>query len=150
MDEFRRIRFLYPPIILFAALTWALKPGQILAVLARKDLNWPEVFVGGGAVVVVSGYVIGTVSILFLHIVTRGKTDVPMSKDNVETLWREWRRKEEEALGAKDEMCVVASFDHAVLPERLASWLDRRWNAYNTSAHTVTALILGVCPRIAL
>lgn len=156
MDEQRQIRFLYPPFVMLASLLWGihLDHNTSLASLLQNRIpsgsEWSGVIgivLGGGAVVIVFGFVIATISISLLRLIFLIRSlctcrwthfEATVSSDCLKLLWPK--------LGLPnpvDEckmLYAVVTFDHERLPRRVHEWLRRRWSAFLISSHSVVAL----------
>lgn len=156
MDEQRKIRFLYPPLVMLASLLWGihLDPNTNLASLLQNRIfpvsDWNGIIgivLGGGTVVIAFGFVISTVSISFLRLIflirgcwTGRKVDfeATVSSRCLKLLWAK--------LGLPQPpddskmLYAVVTFDHEKLPRPVHEWLRRRWSAFLISSHSVVAL----------
>jgi hypothetical protein len=164
MDEDRRIRFLIPPLLFVASLLLGAFVDQSTRDLIVKVFNssespdWPKLLIGliagGGIVVVVVGYVIGTFTYFVLRLVFYIKALVKKFKGprfhesalSDEAFCMLWKRLD--APGEPDrkqELSAVVVFDHGVLREGhgIHRWVFRRWNAFSIGANSITGLVLS-------
>jgi len=173
MDEQRRIRHLYPPVYLAAALLWAWHRSQIETARFyrhgwRETLRplqeaigpdgWPQaltLLVAGGALVLSAGFVIGTLSFLLLRgaswCVRLGARKKSKKSWRLEAVMSEkgQRRVLRHHFGLRGTLrergpFLVAAFDHQRIGPGLRAWIDRRWNAFHLNAHSATALLLAM------
>lgn len=156
MDEQRQIRFLYPPFVMLASLLWGIHrdPNTSLASLLQNGIlsgsEWSKVIgivVGGGAVVIVFGFVIATISISLLRLIflirslcTRRWTyvEATVSSDYLKLLW--WKLGLPNPVDERKMLYAVVTFDHEKPPQRVHEWLRRRWSAFLILSHSVVAL----------
>lgn len=152
MDKERQIRFLYPPIIL---LGWLLlgfvfddhksfsNLVQVLKSVTTKEMiAW---IAGGGLIVIVLGYLIGTLTLSFLRIIfikRRGSYEIS-KKTNYEEI-KKVIFKDNSDISDKERLFLVVTYDHEFLPIAIHKWLQRRWQSFNTAANSVTAIILSM------
>jgi hypothetical protein len=148
MDEPRNIRFLIPPFFFFLSCVAAgyfsgidfaarLKPleaEQILAIAAAI-----------GAATLPIGYLLTSISILLLHVLARffeARTyEAHLSDDAFERVWKAVHAGP--TSNRRSELYAVVTYDHALLPAEIHSWIQRRWNSFNIAAHSCTAILLS-------
>ncbi len=155
MDKDRQIRFLYPPLVLvgFWLLAVKLDPNRTLSsflpnLVAGGGLTAGEliaVITGGGAVVLVAGYLIGVVSVVSLRV-----TFAICRRKTYEVQWsRAWHRLVAKKVGLSNDgdseiLYLVAILDHLLIPKEMHSWVFRRWSAFNVAIHSCAALVLAL------
>ena len=185
MDAERQIRFLYPPFFLLASLAygWHLD-GKSIDDFFYKTGSTEEsaqttggngfipLLVAGSVFVIVTGYFIGTVSMLsrwFLINVFALLVRGLRRARNKPLPWK-WSEAFEKSSWVRDEavlsdialsgierhLCLpreldrsyalyaAASFDHGHLAKGIHDWLTRRWNAYNISVNSIAALVMAL------
>lgn len=146
----RQIRFLYPPFILLGSL--------FLGVCFDKTLSWGIIkanfgatnnlvgtIIGGGILVLVSGYIIGTITITALSVFfirNNGIYEVNSKQkfDKIGEIILNPGGKIED----NEKLYAFVTFDHKFLPDNIHEWIQRRWSSFHTSANAVTSLVLSV------
>lgn len=153
IDPERKIRFLYPPFFLLASLLLGLyfDPNRSLNdILPIMGSDWIKVIVGaligGGLIVIVAGFFIGTISLCILRLAFKvfGKRqhEAVLSQGCLEQIWKQLH-----ATGApcqNQTLYAAATFDHELLPKGIHDWLTRRWNAFNISVNSGVAFALAL------
>jgi hypothetical protein len=148
MDEFRKVRFLYPPLVLAGAIALAFYfdpyesiQGRYFSSPGRDPTFVWTILIGGGTGILAAGYVLGTASVVLLRLWPKGYYDAAVLPQDRPTLWtRVGRHGSPESA---QDLSAVAAFDHGVLPAGLREWINRRWQAFNLSVHTTLALLLA-------
>lgn len=154
MDQDRQIRFVIPPFFLLASLFLGAYLGGV-NLQPFLNLDSAESILGllaATAVIVMPlGFLIGTISILFLRFMgwvatvmcscRVGFYEVRLSKDAFESIWKQVSADEQQ--DPKKVLYVAATFDHELLKPGIHAWIMRRWNAFNTAAHSSVALVLA-------
>ncbi|MBI4738270.1 hypothetical protein HY772_01695 [Candidatus Woesearchaeota archaeon] len=157
MDQNRQFRFLIPPFFFIASL-------YLGAYLHEKHpfIFVKEMGVGGVAAITASllplGFLISTISIVLLKQFWKNY-EADISKESAERIWKKLEISKnisafeageiknfqnEEYKKANLNIYITATFDHSLLPTGIHEWIMRRWNIFNASAHSVTALILSL------
>jgi len=162
MDQNRQIRFFIPPFFLIGSVFLAdslscLNLFHRIAELLGKD----TLAIAGalGASTIPLGFLIGTISVGILKIVSFVMSNCclsnwnnewegwdiesPISNDACRKIWPQldiWTKSEVEF---KNRFYISATFDHGILPERINKWTMRRWNAFNTNVNCLSALGLS-------
>lgn len=157
MDEDRRIRFLVAPVLFVVSLgfgVWADPTCHLITRVTLTTTEWSTVIgllAAGSVIVFVAGYIIGTLTYVFLRLAFKLRP-------------RSWGRFHEVALGAAlkpaldklradgnqssgPELYVGVALDYSILAqehEGVHRWLMRRWNAFSIAATSMTALVLSI------
>jgi hypothetical protein len=161
MDEDRRIRFLVAPMLFLASILWLswLNDGWVAHVFDAGENRSKsiEIIAGGGVIVFVAGYVIGTLTQVvlrkgfpYLHKLPYFKSkmsgregakfrEAGLTEDALDKVWKRLEVPEvPELFPRRDwELWAAAAFDHAVLYNKyngVHRWLLRRWTAFNIAA----------------
>jgi len=169
MDEDRRMRFLLAHILFVASLAWgALSDHDFLVAFptrlhwwcswCKADGDWSKLIglvAGGGFVVFVAGYVIGTLTVFFLQLFfcisykLGGRWrfhEVAMSPIAFVRVWNRVGAPSKNRNRARELFAGVV-FDYDVLRkdyEGVHRWLMRRWTAFNIGATSVCGLLLSL------
>jgi hypothetical protein len=165
MDKERQIRFLYPPLILLGALISGLyidentKLNLIVAQLNIDDTkDIIAVIIGGGASVLVIGYVIGAITITCLRIWylrNKGTYEFNYNQDFGD-ISEVVLQDKHGPIENSEKLYAFVTYDHEFLPQNIHLWIQSRWNTFHTSANVVTsltlsafiALFIGICSLI--
>src|SRR5579862_1319647 len=151
MDEIRRIRLLVAPALFVASILWGAWLDRTNSTFWSQtfgDPDWPRVIgliAGGGFVVFVAGYIIGTITYVLLRLLfpfikgTRHHFhEAAVSKESLKIIG-----KKIGALGhltPQQELLAVVAFDHGVLKkdwEGIHQWIVRRWTAFNMAMNSI-------------
>jgi hypothetical protein len=156
MDEIRRIRLLIAPALFIASILWGAwwDPDSTFSKHVFRDHDWSNVIgliAGGGFVVFVGGYIIGTITYVVLRQLFRPLNgrgyrfhEIALSKGDFQTIW--------DKLGAQGtadrerELFAGVAFDHGLLRknyEGIHEWCVRHWTAFNISVNSICGLILS-------
>lgn len=164
MDDDRRVRFLVAPTLFVASLLVGVRFDDkareyvwyIYSQTSAQSgwINLIGVVAGGGLLVFVGGYIIGTFTYFVVRCWFRYTTylgesrfhEVALTSESFGQVWR--------TLGApsiepdrRQELFAGVAFDHGILRERrngIHLWLFRRWNAFNIAATSVCGLGLSL------
>ena len=152
MDKDRQIRFLYPPLVFVGFWVWAvyLDAGRslrdYLPVNPSSGMSTGElagIVAGGGVAVLVAGFLISVLSVVALRLAF-----LIGGHSMYEAVWSDQCRKRVAILigqpsTSKHEVLYLAAiFDHLLLPDRIHTWLFRRWSSFNLTCHSCVALLL--------
>jgi hypothetical protein len=161
MDQDRRIRFLIAPTLFVASLIFGAmsdQPTRDFMIEVFKVWGWSKLIgliAGGGLVVFVSGYVIGTWTYFVLRLIFRyrprrwGKSrfhEVAMSEQAFEQVWKTVASPSLKRADRWQELSAGVAFDHGLIRknhEGIHQWLVRRWNAFNIAATSFWGLVLA-------
>jgi len=165
MDEGRRLRFLIPPCIMFGSVLLGVCLDPRLTVKNVVERIPPEllaglglpVLAGGGILLLATGYVIGTTSIVLLKILSLvvGKQqkrtwvyDINCRPGFLRRVARELKARPWMAIS--DPLSAGVTFDEEMLPPNVREWSMRRWHAFNTALHSCVALAyaVAICFRL--
>lgn len=148
MDQDRQIRFAIPPFFMLASLLWGgylggldlspiFRPGTAKEVLG--------LLAAAAVAVVPMGFLISTLSVTFLRLLaylSGNPTYEAVLSDA--TLKRIWMQLQSTQSSEKElTLYAAATFDHELLATGIHTWLLRRWNSFNVSAHSVVALLMA-------
>lgn len=153
LDPDRQMRFLYPSVFFLGSLLWGLHldPTQSLSdvfpmvTLAGSLDRLVAVGATSGAVVIASGFVIGSLSILVLKAVFwfDGRPyEAFLSRAGLDLIYGRvgmpGERKD------ADTLFLSAILDHELLNERLHRWVFRRWSMFYVSTNSAMGLVLAL------
>ena len=143
MDELRKIRILFPPLVLIASVAF----GDYLDTnhsLISSGGDWQHLITKGAVVLLAGGYLIGSITEAFYSVIFRRKI---LQKHFVsDTAYKQiiillgFINEEE----IKDKLYPVAVFDHAYINEKVHQWIQRRWQTCYTSFNCFIALLLAL------
>jgi hypothetical protein len=141
MDEIRKIRILFPPVILILSLAVGdyFDPAKAL----RITTSW-DILAGGAVLILASGYLIGSLTHLLFVLLgcMNGFRETNVNENSLKKILN--------LLGADkiessfDQLYPVAAFDHAYIHKEVHSWIQRRWHACFTSTNCLVALIIAI------
>ncbi|MEK6783328.1 MAG: hypothetical protein AABY93_16625 [Bacteroidota bacterium] len=155
MDKDRQIRFLYSPLIFLLSLSLGLGldyPDPFwdkISILFTSD-NKTSIVValfGLGSLVIVLGYLIGTITILLLRLVfffNGFSYEFNLSEKTYEKIGKLILRKKSDTIQKHDKMYAAVVFDHSYIHEKIHSWIARRWNAFLIASFSVVALVASL------
>jgi hypothetical protein len=161
MNKERQIQLLYPPLFFLAALAFAgyldtstgiatyLKDPKAAGTAGFAIEKILGIAAAGGILIIVAGFLIGTVSILLLRLgflicgLRHYETALP--EDFVERIWPmlDTQQKFDKSLHKGRVLYATATFDHEVIPEKMHDWLFRRWSSFNICVRSCVALALS-------
>lgn len=153
MNKERQIQLLYPPLFFLVAFAFAvyLDPSKgIDTYLPIKEApigleKLVGIVAAGGILIVVVGFLIGTVSICLLRGVfwLAGHADygAVLPQGCLARIWPKLRttQKRDKSL----TLFATATFDHELFPEAIHQWLLRRWSSFNICVRSCVALALA-------
>ena len=165
MDEDRRIRFLVAPTLFVASLLWGAWSDDgwrysMVAILKNPD--WPNVIgiiAGGGLMVFVGGYVIGTWTYFVLRLIFLCRShfwggpqfhEVAMSCGAFK---RVWGKVGYGSSNRSQELFAGVAFDHGIIREShkgIHEWLVRRRNGFNIAASSFWAMVFSLSFGLAI
>lgn len=165
MDEDRRIRFLIAPTLFVASLLIGVRfddkaRDYVWGIFSQAPAQstWSNligIVAGGGLLVFVAGYVIGTFTYFVLRfwfrygprfLVKSRFHEVSLSQESFRRIWRTLRAPAGEP-DPWQELFAGAAFDHGILHERhngIHRWLFRRWNAFSIATTSFCGLGLSL------
>lgn len=152
MDRDRQIRFLYPPLIFISSIALGVfldYPNSLSKTVFEtlgndNATSVVATLLGLGSVVLVLGYLIGTVTILLLRLLffwNRFNYEFKLSEQTYDEIGRLIFKKENDAIGIKERMYAAVVFDHSHINDRIHSWIVRRWNAFMIASFSVVGLL---------
>jgi hypothetical protein len=159
MDKDRQIRFLYPPLIFFTSIALGIWLDNSSAIkysiqVFFKDANHTGLAVailGLTSIVVVIGFLIGTLTVFFLRIIFFWNKscfyELKLSKKALAQIGDLILKNKDDIITKKDRLYAGAVFDHSYIPENVHRWIARRWNAFLISSASILALILSLIIR---
>jgi hypothetical protein len=154
MDAERRIRFLYPPLFLFASLLvgiWVDPDVSVQKLFPFVSSLGPSELIGlltgGGLVLVAAGYFIGSITgellrFCFWFLRRPDHYEAVLDDETLPLVWKHIRCTGD--ADRKDAFFAAVTFDHEIIPKSIHEWIQRRWHAFNISANGVTALFLAL------
>lgn len=151
MDNERQIRFLYPPllVVLYFLLGWLsdCQGRQELECLVKEltELGALYGLFASGSVILVVGFVLGTVTYLLLRLFARvldSEThEIPCDTEMREAIWR--ATGSDTGLPKNDYLLMAGVWiDFVHCKDGVHEWIVRRWNAFNTSANIVVGVVI--------
>lgn len=152
MDKDRQIRFLYPPLIFLSSISlgvWLDYPNSfsvsVSNILANANTtNVLATLLGLGSLVLVLGYLIGTVTILLLRllfITNRFNYEFKLSKQTYEEIGKLIFKNKSDIVEKKERMYAAVVFDHSYINDRIHGWIVRRWNSFMIASFSVIGLL---------
>lgn len=157
MDNERKIRFLYPPFILIFSVFFGIysyKPEIITNVLSSTEneniiAKAALVLVGGSIAVVVLGFLISiiTMNVLRLGFRLLGKRHYMAVDSLSERSYKHLKKaliSKNNSWNQSDYKYAAIFYENTIVPQRVQGWLIRRWNSFNISASSLTALLLSI------
>ncbi len=156
MDEARQVRFLVAPFYFLASLlAGAVLAGRICPA-SLTDVQLNSVLAIGAAVLASTlplGFLLGSVSILALraiflvgsalHWTHNANYEASLSPETWKRIWPKLQMPEDFSFEASLALYTAATYDHELLHRGIHEWLGRRWNAFNVSVNSATALLLA-------
>lgn len=155
MDKDRQIRFLYPPLIFLSSMAfgiWVSLPSSLGAEVSSffsKENNTSifAVLLGVGSVILVLGYLIGTITILLLRLLfvrNDFNYEFKLSKDTYDKIGKRILENENLPIQEKERMYAGVVFDHSKIDENIHRWIVRRWNAFHIASFSVVGLVASL------
>jgi len=161
MYEDRKIRFLYPPFILIISLLIGLyfdKCKSLLDIIQqfyKTDNNSYEmilVLIGGGVFILVLGFIIEVITMsvlrwrakLFLKRRSYTVGDALEQKD-YDKLGR-FLLPDNEGINKEKGFYASIIFESSLVPKETHNWIARRWNSFNVSSSSCSAIIFSIIP----
>ena len=134
MNKDRQIQLLYPPLLFLAALGMAfyLDPckeiGTYLPITKDAPIGLEKlvgIVAGGGILIIVTGFLIGTVSICFLRIAFRlcghSQYEAVLTHGCLARIWPKLKTTQQRDKSLM--LFAAATFDHHLLPKDIHEWL---------------------------
>jgi hypothetical protein len=155
LDKDRQIRMLIPPFFLVASVLWAAYLSGSLSPFLRtgergSDVDSLKLVLSVFGVVGVStlpiGYAISTLTIAAMRVwpvrflFPHRNYEMPISTEALGRVWQVLRVSRIPRL----DFFASTAFDHALLEPKIHEWLIRRWNSFNVSTSSITALIVSL------
>ena len=110
-----------------------------------KAIEIIAALLGGGIIIIILGFVIGTLTINLLRlgflIFGIKHYEESLSESTYNNIFKR--------LGInkgteKQKFFAVVSFDHETIPNGVHQWILRRWNSFNVSTNSIMAFVLSV------
>lgn len=148
MDQVRQIRFIIAPFFFLGNLLLGAWLGNLFSI--EVVAKWqPQTVVAIGGVLVAAllplGFLIGGISVLFLRtvfcVISKGHYEVSLSDDTWQRIWPALKANVQRT--RSNELYSGVTFDHEILHDGIHDWLVRRWNAFNISVNSCTAVVLA-------
>ena len=155
MDKDRQIRFLYPPLIFLCSIAlgiWLDYPNALwnkISYLFSNDNKTSIVIalLGAGSLILVLGYLIGTITILLLHLLfpkNRFNYEFKLSQETYNKIGKLIFKNKNDIVQKKERMYAAVVFDHSHIDDNIHRWIVRRWNAFLIASFSVIALIASL------
>lgn len=155
MDKERQIRFLYPPLIFLSSIVigiWQDYPNAIWDSISTlfTNNNITSIVIallGAGSLILVLGYIIGTITILLLRLFFRKNGwnyEFKLSDQTYFNIGKLILKDKSDTVHKKERMYAAVVFDHSYINDRIHQWIARRWNAFLIAAFSVVGLIASV------
>ncbi len=150
MDQNREIRFLIPPFFLLASLLLgafldlSIRPNVEKLLTLDSAERVLGVLAAGSVAVIPLGFLIGSISVFLVRIFfgfKRSNYEATLSDDCLKRIWAQLNT--DQKFNQKLTFYAAATFDHEVLDKGIHEWIMRRWNSFNVSIHSCTALLLA-------
>ena len=117
----------------------------ISSILASANTtNVVATLLGLGSLVLVLGYLIGTVTILLLRllfITNRFNYEFKLSKQTYDEIGKLVFKNKSDIVEKKERMYAAVVFDHSYIDDRIHGWIVRRWNAFMIASFSVIGLL---------
>ena len=151
MDKDRQIRFLYPPLIFLSSIAfgiWLDFPDRLGEQVSSffTNVNNTSIFVallGVGSLVLVLGYLIGTITILLLRLLfakNEFNYEFKLSKETYDEIGKKILENKNDIIRKNERMYVAVVFDHSNIHDSIHRWIVRRWNAFHIASFSVVGL----------
>jgi hypothetical protein len=104
------------------------------------------VVIGGGVLILVTGYIIGTITITLLRLIfifNKGTYEINLKQD-FDDIGEIILKDASEKIKNKEKLYALVTYDHEFLPDNIHKWIQRRWTAFHTSANAATSLLLSI------
>jgi hypothetical protein len=155
MDRDRQIRFLYPPLIFISSIAlgvWFDYPNSLSTTIScmltnANTTNVLATLLGLGSLVLVLGYLIGTVTILLLRLIffrNEFNYEFKLSKQTYDKIGKRIFKNKKNTVEKEERMYAAVVFDHSYINDRIHSWIVRRWNAFMIASFSVFGLIASL------
>jgi hypothetical protein len=163
MEAERRWRFVIPPAVLFASISWGAtidpvnKGRELFTALRAEDRIVPLVIgaFAGGVLVVAIGYILSTVTISVLSLIWRrqhGGYEAGVGSVAEHAIWNVLFGSAGTKMSSQSETVfnALVVYDHWLIPKDLHAWIQRRWQSIMLASNTATAVIVAPVVGIAL
>jgi len=158
MDKDRQIRFLYPPLIFLTSIAlgaWfdktPIRSDSLLCLLENhSNANVFIVLLGTSSIILVIGFIIGTVNILLLRFgfwlfAFDWNYEFFYQDDKTYQEFGKLILKDpEDKIKPEDRLNAIVVFDHSVISDKVHSWIVRRWNSFIISSSSAVALLASL------
>jgi MFS family permease len=155
MDKDRQIRFLYPPLIFLSSITlgvWLDYPNELSGKISDlfSNQNTTSIVVallGVGSLILVLGYLIGTITILLLRLLfakNEFNYEFKLSDQTYKKIGKLILKNQNDHVEKKERMYAAVVFDHSYISKNTHRWIVRRWNAFLIASFSVVGLICSV------
>jgi hypothetical protein len=156
MDKDRQIRFLYPPLIFLGSIALGFYLDDSTSVQSiiedfpqlDKSLTIVLAILGAGSLILLLGYLLGsvTVSILKLAFRLKGKHfnyEELLSDKFYKAIEDIILKEEGKPVDKMDRLYAVSTFDHGFISSGVHQWIVRRWNAFFISSSSAVAIFFS-------
>ncbi|HMK18051.1 MAG TPA: hypothetical protein VK492_07630 [Chitinophagaceae bacterium] len=153
MDKDRQIRFLYPPLIFLGSLALGFyldKSVTIKSIVTAfpdidKSLNVVLAILGAGSLILLLGYLLGTITVFLLKLAfkIKGKSynyEELLSDRYYAAIGNIILNEKDKPLKREDTLYAVCTFDHGFISPGVHQWIVRRWNAFFISLSSTVAI----------
>lgn len=152
MDKDRQIRFLYPPLIFLSSIAlgiWfdnsdVLRNAISNFIKESNNTNITIALLGAGSLVLVLGFLLGTLTVFilrFFFLGNRWSYEVKLSEKSYQEIGKIILKDENDSIKKKDRLYAGIIFDHGFIPKNVHQWIIRRWNAFFISSSSTLALL---------
>jgi len=154
MDKDRQIRFLYPPLIFLGSIALGIYLDNSITLKTLIDkfpdidtsLNIVLAILGAGSLVLLLGYLLGTVTVFLLKVIFKllgngFNYEEWLSDKYYSKIGEIILIDKNQIIQKKDRLYAVSTFDHEFISTGVHLWLVRRWNAFFISISSTVAII---------
>jgi len=160
MDKDRQIRFLYPPLIFICSILLGLWMGgteELKCTISSffkndNNTNIAIALIGASSIVLVLGFLIGTITILLLRTIfcwNRFNYEFYFQGMTYDKIGKLLLKDKTEKITDKQKMYAAVVFDHSYIPDNIHRWMIRRWNSFMIGSFSTVALasslLIGHC-----
>ncbi|NJK98467.1 MAG: hypothetical protein HC905_29295 [Bacteroidales bacterium] len=164
MDQIRKIRFLYPPFMVFISLMIGLYfdyhhsiNGLIIQFkLTDSTSELILALLTGGILMLVLGFIIEMITTVILKLFFRlfKRPHYAAASNLTPNTYDKIKEKifynQEEIILPQQYLYSAVTFDSAVVPEKIHDWIVRRWNSFNVSSNSIFAFVISIIPMLIL
>jgi len=103
--------------------------------------------VGLGSVILVLGYLIGTLTLLSLRPLffrNRWNYEFKLSSATYSRIEKKILRSKDDSIKENEKNYAAIVFDHAYIDDRIHNWIVRRWNGFMIASFSAVGLVLSL------